>query len=308
MNYFIIGDIILDRYIFVTPVKVSEEAPVLVTRMVQEEYRLGGAANVANNLASFNVTPQLCGSISKDNDAIFSALTKDVGIKTKYVHFSNNNSACIKTRIVCDNQQIVRFDTPEGGIGPSKQILDTLLQGLRRNDVVILSDYNKGTLTNIAEIISFCNEHNIPTFVDPKSTNFKKYKGATLLKPNEREFEQVYGQALGDADLIAKIKHARADLKLQYLLVTRGKKGMVLCDNNDNIYQSKVPHVSVVDVTGAGDTVLAAISYFLTNEVELQEALNLCVDIAQIVVTKQGTSFVTSADTKGKLKDYITRK
>lgn len=287
------GDIMLDRYWFGDVNRISPEAPVPVVRVSKKEDRLGGAANVAVNAAALGVKVGLIGVVGDDEAAstIEELLTKKQ-IDAKLSH-DPSISTIIKLRVIGRQQQLVRIDFEEP---PSEIVLQTKLTAFTSEvtnaDLVILSDYAKGSLTNVRDMISVAREAGKPVLVDPKGTDFERYSGATILTPNKSELRQVIGDWRTEAELTEKAQNLRASLNLGGLLLTRSEEGMSLF-TEDAILHIPAMAREVYDVSGAGDTVIATLAVMLMQGKSLPESVMIANRAGGIVVGKLGTATVS---------------
>jgi D-beta-D-heptose 7-phosphate kinase/D-beta-D-heptose 1-phosphate adenosyltransferase len=286
----------LDEYWFGDTGRISPEAPVPVVSTRSAEQRPGGAANVALNLASLGAKTVLAGIIGADDRG--KLLTKL--IEQRGVHCELVRSAAVPTihklRVFARSQQLLRVDA-EQSLAPSAEEFGRSFAKLVKNaDAVVLSDYAKGTLSRSRELVSACRAAGVPAFIDPKGTDFERYRGAFALTPNRGEFEAVAGPCVDEADLLRKGDELRGALDLQALLVTRGEQGMTL-------FRRDVPPLTlptrareVFDVTGAGDTVIALLAAGVAAGLELADAASLANLGAGIVVGKIGAATVTRSE------------
>lgn len=290
----VIGDVMLDRYWYGSSSRISPEAPVPVVNVERYESRAGGAANVALNLASLGISSDIIGIVGKDESAeALSAILSERNITTRFIECPELPTIT-KLRVLSRHQQLLRLDFEKGyaDIDQGRMLL-ALRQALRDTKVVICSDYGKGALSSVAAMIRECRLQHVPVLIDPKGTDFTKYRGATLLTPNMSEFEAVVGKVKSDEDLVQKALTLIRSLELEALLVTRSEDGMSL------IVPGKEPlHIptyarEVYDVTGAGDTVIATLGACLASGCSLPEACAIANRAAGIVVGKLGTSTVT---------------
>ena len=288
-NVLVFGDIILDRYLSGTVDRVSPEAPVPVLRPHKEETRLGGAANVALNLSSLDCKVTLIGALGKDAAAgKVTKLLKKNKIKTALT--KSLHPTISKLRILASQQQLLRIDNEEEFSDEDWQ--SSLSQfkkhvSLDKNKVLIISDYDKGTLKNIPSLISAAKKKNKLVLVDPKGKDFGKYKGADVITPNLSEFEDVVGKIKSENNLTKKGKDLIKTLNLKSLLITRGSEGMTLLESkNGKIVRSDFPTKAqdVFDVSGAGDTVIASIAAGLASGFTLSDSIKLANIAAGIVV------------------------
>ncbi|WP_265943699.1 D-glycero-beta-D-manno-heptose-7-phosphate kinase [Dechloromonas sp. A34] len=289
----VVGDVMLDRYWFGEVNRISPEAPVPVVKVERQEERLGGAANVARNAASLGAVTALL-SVVGDDDAgrALGRLLEDGQIDAG-LHIDRDIDTIVKLRVIGRQQQLLRidFETP-----PSHEILQAKLADFERRvadaDVVILSDYGKGGLTHIAEMIRIARAAAKPVLVDPKGDEWGKYAGATVITPNRSELREVVGRWSSEEDLIAKSQKLRAELGIEALLVTRSEEGMTLFADGETHHQAAKAR-EVFDVSGAGDTVIATLAVMIAAGADWAEAIRIANVAAGIVVGKLGTAVVT---------------
>jgi D-glycero-beta-D-manno-heptose-7-phosphate kinase len=287
------GDVMLDRYWFGEVHRISPEAPVPVVHVTRSEERPGGAANVARSVAALRAQASLLSVIG--NDEAGNTLTALLGAEKVIarLHRDPTVSTTIKLRVISRQQQLLRidFETP-----PSHEILLNNLSDFRaalaEADLVILSDYGKGGLEHIAQMIASCNERQIPVLVDPKGDDYGRYRGATMITPNRAEFREVAGRWRSEEELAAKAQNLRRSLAIEALLVTRSEEGMTLY-REDSVLHEPAHAREVFDVSGAGDTVIATLGVALASGADMREALHLANRAAGIVVGKLGTAVVT---------------
>jgi rfaE bifunctional protein kinase chain/domain len=297
----VVGDAMLDRYWVGEVERISPEAPVPIVKIVHEEERAGGAANVARNAAALGAGVTLLSVVGADEpgerleallrrERVIPRLYHDKGIKTT-----------VKLRVVAGrNQQLLRvdFETP-----PGHEVLASKLRDFERMlddvDVVILSDYGKGGLTHIVKMIGLARRAGKAVLVDPKGEDYTRYRGATLITPNLSEFRQVAGAWKDERDLAERARKLRRELDAGALLVTRGAHGMTLFEDGAPLHVAAQAR-EVSDVTGAGDTVIATLGVALGCGMRLQEAVELANRAAGIKVGKFGTAVVTPEELFGK--------
>ena len=300
----VVGDVMLDRYWFGSVDRISPEAPVPVLSVSKEEARAGGAANVAHNLLALGAQCELLSVVGNDEAGreiksildqygAVSSLTIDDSLKT-----------IVKLRMVAQNQQLLRADFDQK---PSDEVLAQCLDGfatsIKNADVAILSDYGKGGLRHVAKMISIAKSAGVPVIVDPKGTDYSKYRGATLITPNMKEFEAVAGECTSEDDFVEKARALREQLDLEYLLVTRSEKGMSLfCDDGRQV-NSPATALEVYDVSGAGDTVISMMALTAVSDFSNQDKLTLANTVAGIVVGKVGTAVATIDEVIAKLNE-----
>ncbi|MDH4217038.1 MAG: D-glycero-beta-D-manno-heptose-7-phosphate kinase [Gallionella sp.] len=290
----VVGDVMLDRYWFGDVSRISPEAPVAVLKVERVEERPGGAANVARNIASLGAHCTLLSVVGADEagDCLQRLLTEQGRVEA-LLQRDSSISTIIKLRAIARHQQLLRidFETP-----PSHEVLQAKLADfharLPQADVVILSDYGKGGLTHIAEMIRAARAAGKPVLVDPKGDDYARYCGATLLTPNRSEFREVAGSWKSDAEFSAKAEKLRTELQLDALLVTRSEDGMSLYRANEMLHEAAQAR-EVFDVSGAGDTVIAALAVMLASGADMHEAMRIANRAAGIVVGKLGTAVVS---------------
>ncbi|MDB5902736.1 MAG: rfaE bifunctional protein [Betaproteobacteria bacterium] len=288
----VVGDVMLDRYWFGDVGRISPEAPVPVVKVDRVEERPGGAANVARNAVALGAAVSLLSVVGRDEagvtlrrllkrDGVTALLQTDAGLPTT-----------IKLRVIARQQQLVRvdFETP-----PSHEALASKLREfqrlLRGTDAVILSDYGKGGLTHIVNMIRMAREAGKPVLVDPKGDDYSRYRGATLITPNRSEFREVAGSWKSEGDLTRRANALMRKLKARALLVTRSEEGMTLYQPGRRLHVAAQAR-EVFDVSGAGDTVIATLGVMLARGASLEEAVRVANRAAGIVVGKFGTAVV----------------
>lgn len=292
----VVGDVMLDRYWFGEVNRISPEAPVPIVRVERREERLGGAANVARNAAALGAQVGLLGIVGQDeagdsverlllNSGISSFLNRDASIST-----------IIKLRVIGRQQQLLRVDFEDP---PTDAVLrDKLSQFnmlLPHYDVIVLSDYAKGSLVNVAAMIATAKQAGKRILVDPKGDDFSRYTGASWLTPNKSEFRHIAGSWATEAELTEKAQQLRRALKLEALLLTRSEEGMTLYTEQDVMH---VPTMAreVFDVSGAGDTVIASLAVMLGAGLGGNDAVSIANRAGGIVVGKLGTATVTQEE------------
>ncbi len=288
----VVGDVMLDRYWFGDVERISPEAPVPVARISKSDERAGGAANVARNIAALGGQARLLAVIGDDEPGrSLEKLLQNDGVATS-LHRDPEISTTVKLRVLARQQQLLRIDFENE---PSHEILAEKLDEFRallaQTDVVILSDYGKGGLRHVTEMIRVAREAGKPVLVDPKGDDYARYRGATLLTPNRSEFRQVAGRWSDEAELTAKALDLRAKLDLDALMVTRSEEGMSLFAADQVVHQPTVAR-EVFDVSGAGDTVIGTLGLMLAAGLSLPEAMDWSNRAAGIVVAKLGTAVV----------------
>lgn len=310
----VIGDSILDEYIFGKSKRISPEAPVPIVHETCSELRLGGSSNVANNLHSLKNKIDYISVIGDDENGLkFKSLMSDISISIKSIFIDKNKCTTVKTRIISGNQQIVRVDK-ENSMNISKEIENKIIKYFNENiknySVVIFSDYAKGLLTDklTKELLGICNKNKIISIVDPKSSSFNKYKGATIITPNKKEASLALGVSLDSEE---EINNALRTLNDNFLIknpiITLSGNGIAaLIDNKIVRFSSDIKEV--FDVTGAGDTVVAVIAHYLNKKGNIKTSIYKGNLAGGIVVGKRGTSVITLneiEDNKENLKKII---
>ena len=289
----VVGDVMLDRYWFGDVSRISPEAPVPVVRIERREERLGGAANVARNAAALGAHTGLLGVAGADEAGDeMERLLQEAGIHS-YLKRDEAISTIIKLRVIGRQQQMVRIDFEDA---PTENVLrDKLTQFkalLPDYDVIILSDYSKGALVNVAEMIALARAAGKIVLVDPKGDDFTPYRGASILTPNRSELQRVVGGWKSEEQLLEKAQSLREELGLDALLLTRSEEGMSLFTANEVLHVHADAR-EVFDVSGAGDTVIATLATMLGTGAPLDEALVTANRAGGIVVGKLGTATVT---------------
>jgi rfaE bifunctional protein kinase chain/domain len=284
----------LDRYWFGDVHRISPEAPVPVLKVSRVEERPGGAANVARNIASLGAHCTLLSVVGADEagDCLQRLLTEQGGVDA-LLHRDEGFSTIVKLRAIARQQQLLRIDFETQ---PSHEVLKAKLEEFKVKlpdcDVVILSDYGKGGLAHIAEMIKAARTVGKPVLVDPKGNDYARYHGATLLTPNRSEFHDVAGSCSSEVELNTKAEKLRTELQLEALLVTRSEEGMSLFRANSVLHEPTQAR-EVFDVSGAGDTVIATLAVMLASGAELGDAVRIANRAAGIVVGKLGTAVVS---------------
>ncbi len=292
----VVGDVMLDRYWFGDTHRISPEAPVPVVQVGKVDERLGGAANVARNVAALGGHATILGVIGDDEPGQrVTQLLKASGVDSQ-LELDSKVPTIVKLRVIARQQQLIRLDFEEP---PSDKTLARKLERFEKSladaDVVILSDYGKGALDQVSLMIEQARAQNKVILVDPKGEDYEKYRGATVLTPNRSELRQVVGRWSSEEDLTKKAQDLRRSLNLQALLLTRSEEGMSLFTDAGVSYV-KAQAREVFDVSGAGDTVIATLAVALAAKWPLEKAMALANRAGGIVVGKLGTATVTSEE------------
>ena len=288
----VVGDVMLDRYWFGNVERISPEAPVPVVLVSSKDERLGGAANVAINGSSLGSQLCLMGVVGNDEPGqTVENLLKSSGVRSTLLR-DPNFPTTVKLRVIARQQQLVRIDFEEK---PSSEQLFTKMerfeQECTQHDVIVFSDYGKGSLEHVAVMIERCNSLGKTTLVDPKGDDYSKYKGASILTPNRAEFKQAMGSWKTEEQLHEKAWNMRENLNLSALLLTRSEEGMTLFDA-EGVFHVKAQAREVFDVSGAGDTVIATLACSLAAGLSMRQSVELANWAGGIVVGKLGTAVI----------------
>lgn len=297
----VVGDVMLDRYWFGEVERISPEAPVPVVRVARREDRLGGAANVARNVAALGGHVTLVGVLGEDEagDSV-RRLSAEAGIQAELVADPSLHTT-LKMRVLGRQQQLLRVDFEQHPAQPALDNVDAAFaRHLANHDIVVLSDYAKGVLTRVESLIALARNAGVPVLVDPKGHDYTRYRGATLVTPNRSEMQEAVGRWSSEAELTDRAQRLRADLDLEALLVTRSEQGMTLFTDAGRDHIDAQAH-EVFDVSGAGDTVLATLAVSRAIDLPWVDAMGWANKAGGIAVGKLGTSIVTAAELAGEL-------
>ena len=288
----VVGDVMLDRYWFGSADRISPEAPVPVVRVDKTEYRLGGAGNVALNIAKQGVQVQLLSVRGDDQEG------RELEVQLKRNHIESHLlidkqlSTTIKTRVIAQHQQLVRIDFEST---PTNEILNQTLKRyvdlVMGADAIVFSDYGKGGLQHIAQMIIEAKNADKCVLVDPKGIDFDKYDGASYITPNTAELRNVVGPWQSEEELTQKVNTLREDLDLKGLLLTRSEEGMSLFREGHSL-NFPTSAQEIYDVSGAGDTVIGILAAMLASGCDIEQSVGLANRAAGIVVGKLGTATV----------------
>ncbi|MBS1172213.1 MAG: D-heptose-7-phosphate 1-kinase [Proteobacteria bacterium] len=286
----VVGDVMLDRYWFGEVSRISPEAPVPVVKVERSEDRLGGAANVARNVVALGARVALLSVVGTDEAGqALQRLLSEEGIESS-LHQDADLSTTIKLRVIGRQQQLLRIDFENW---PAHEVLRAKLMEFSDRlpdcDVVILSDYGKGGLTHITEMIRLARAAGKRVLVDPKGEDFSRYAGATMITPNRAELREVIGKWSSEDDLARRARQLREELGLEALLLTRSEEGMTLF-RAEGVTHEAAQAREVYDVSGAGDTVIATMAVMLASGADPATAMRLANRAAGIVVGKLGTA------------------
>ena len=297
----VVGDVMLDRYWFGDVSRISPEAPVPVVKVERLEERPGGAANVARNAAALGAQTALISVVGEDDAGrALQRLLQEGGIAA-HLQVDAEIDTTVKLRVIGRQQQLLRIDFETT---PSHEVLRAKLAEFERQlahcDIVVLSDYGKGGLTHIGEMIRLARAAAKPVLVDPKGDDWGKYAGATVMTPNRAELAGVVGRWHSETDMLQKAGKLRGELGLDALLVTRSEEGMSLLTDGHTYHQAALAR-EVYDVSGAGDTVIATLAVMLAAGADWAEAIRVANVAAGIVVGKLGTAVVSRDEIAGAL-------
>jgi rfaE bifunctional protein kinase chain/domain len=295
----VVGDVMLDRYWFGDVSRISPEAPVPVVRIEKREARLGGAANVARNAAALGAHAGLLGIVGADEAGTQVEQLLEGGGIHSYLKRDEAISTIIKLRVIGRQQQMLRIDFEEP---PSDTVLRNKLMQFKTllpdYSVIILSDYAKGSLVNVADMIASARAEGKVVMVDPKGDDFARYAGATVLTPNKGELKRIVGSWSSEEQLTTKAQNLRTELRLDALLLTRSEEGMTLFTADDK-FHIPADAREVFDVSGAGDTVIATMAAMLGAGASWNEAVQTANRAGGRVVGKLGTATVTREELFG---------
>ena len=296
-NILVVGDIMLDKYSHGSVSRVSPEAPVPIVDIKKTIYKPGGASNVAQNLSALGMNVTLLGITGDDAElkelikvlrhtSIKFDPVKDLSIRTT-----------LKSRIIGNDQQLLRLDHEDRNkSNMHSQLYKKIIKYAKNSDLIIMSDYDKGSVKPIAsDIISFANKNSIKVIIDPKGTDYSTYENAYMVKPNELEFSMIAGKIKNKKDMIAKGKKLKKDLQLDALLLTLGKNGMVLF-SKDSVLTFPTSQKDVYDVTGAGDTVISVLAAALASNKTLKKSCELANIAAGLSIQHLGTVSISKSD------------
>ena len=302
-NILVVGDIMLDKYSHGTVSRVSPEAPVPIVDIKKIIFKPGGASNVAQNLSALGMNVTLLGITGDDyelkelikvlrlTDIKFDPV-KDLSIRTT-----------LKSRIIGNDQQLMRLDHEDRDKSNMHgELLKRAIKYAKNSDLIVLSDYDKGSVKSVAaDIISFANKNNIKVIIDPKGSDYSMYKNAYMVKPNELEFSMIMGKIKNKKDMIAKGKKLKKDLQLDTLLLTLGKNGMALF-SKDSLLTFATSRKDVYDVTGAGDTVISVLAASLASNKTLKKSCELANIAAGLSIQQLGTVSISKSDINNAIK------
>ena len=310
----IIGDLMLDRYLWGSAIRISPEAPVPVVDIDQESNRLGGSANVANNIITLGGIAYPIGLIGNDHNGniILELMNSDKFI-TDGIIKDPNLPTTVKTRVIANNQHVVRIDRENKHTISEKsyQLLFNFIEAnIKSFDAIIFEDYNKGVITKelIKNVINLAKKHSIPVTVDPKFDNFFEFVNVDVFKPNRKEAEEAIGQKIkSDEDLFKVMQSIQRKINCANLLLTRGEKGMALMEKNGEITLISTRARNIVDVSGAGDTVISTLTMALVSGATPKEAAVISNFAAGIVCEEVGVVPIRKDILINKIQEELTK-
>jgi D-beta-D-heptose 7-phosphate kinase/D-beta-D-heptose 1-phosphate adenosyltransferase len=305
----VVGDVMLDRYCWGTVSRISPEAPVPIVLLDRETARPGGAANVAANVAALGGKASVIGVVGGDKDAeVLRSSIRDAGVDESGLTTSSSRRTIVKTRILAHGQQIVRLDSEESSAASLPEegsLVDSINDRLSSVDVVIISDYGKGSLSfaGLTKIINACKKAGKPVLADPKGKYFDKYAGATILTPNRREAADACKLEESDPHLVSKAgRQLLLEHEFDSVLITESENGMTLFPQGEESVHFGTTAQEVFDVTGAGDTVIASLGIGLAARLPLVEAVRIANIAAGISVKHIGTAAVSFQELESALQ------
>ena len=291
----VVGDLMVDRYYWGRVFRVSPEAPVPVVEVESESVRLGGAANVANNIQALGGIPLLVGLVGDDHPgAMLTEVLREKNLDTAGIVVDGGRPTTIKTRVIAHGQHVVRIDHESKADCPDHlavRIIDAVKYNIRMLQGIIIEDYNKGVVTRevIHELVAIAKKYRVPITADPKFNNFLEFRDVTVFKPNRREVEEILGGRLNDIDRVeAAGRKLLAQLGAGNILLTRGEEGMSLFEADGTVTHIGTTATNVQDVSGAGDTVISTLTMALVGGASVREAALLANYAAGIVVSEVG--------------------
>lgn len=294
----IIGDLMLDHYVWGSVERISPEAPVQILKITRENNRLGGASNVALNLIALGAKAHICGIVGDDMDGKnIISLLDSAGVNRDLLCVKSDFQSIKKTRFIASNQQVLRVDRESVEKSLDSATLGKIAESIKQFSAIILSDYGKGALSVdfTKQIIALANDKKIPILCDPKGDDYSKYANATLLTPNKKEAQIATNIRIDSEDsLLSALKKMKNDYNLTYALITLSEDGMAIFDSK----LTQIPTLAkeVYDVTGAGDTVISALAFGLCNGMDIYESAKFANAAAAVVVGKIGSAQATRAE------------
>ena len=293
----IVGDVILDEYLLGNVERISPEAPVPILNVLDTEERLGGAANVAFNCKSLGCNVEIVSITGNDIEGQ-NLINKLSHKKIKcFIEKNNQFKTVKKTRLISRSQQILRIDDEKIPPQSTKKMVKTFIERIKYSDIIIFSDYNKGTLTELPYLIEQAKKLNKKCLVDPKGNDPFKFRGAYLLTPNLKEMDRLIGHYRNETEFKLKVFKMMEENDIQNIALTQGKDGLTLFQyNEENEIRFQGNTSEVFDVTGAGDTVISVLSVLLSINYPLIDACEIANKAGGIIVQKFGTTSITFED------------
>ena len=296
VHVLVVGDVMLDRYWHADANRISPEAPVPVASITDTHDRAGGAANVAQNISALGSRVTLLGAVGNDQEGeALQAILEKQNIHTEFVSTTSIRTTS-KIRIVSRNQQLIRLDFDDKAHSCSAEVDKAFLANVKDCSIVILSDYGKGVLSDVQAIIRVAVDNNKKVIVDPKGSDFSKYKNASVITPNYSEFCAVVGECHSEQDICQKAQDLCVENNFEALLITRSEKGMTLVMQDGTVTNFPAQMREVYDVTGAGDTVISAFAMSLAADNDFNQAARVANIAASIVVGKFGAATVSAEE------------
>lgn len=296
LKILVVGDVMLDRYWFGVVDRISPEAPVPIVKVTRKEDRLGGAANVARNCIALGAQASLIGLVGADEGGeSIQKLCNDEKVDA-YLCVDTQSPTILKLRVLGGQQQLLRVDFEQKPSAEALQKMEKYFRALvGQHHIVVLSDYAKGALSAVENLIGIAKEQGVPVLVDPKGDQYQRYKGAASITPNRVEMEQAVGKWSSEAELGEHAQQLRQSLDLDALLITRSEQGMTIYTKEGRAHAAAQAQ-EVFDVSGAGDTVLATLAVTRAAGLSWVEAMHWANKAGSIVVGKLGTSTVTAEE------------
>jgi D-beta-D-heptose 7-phosphate kinase/D-beta-D-heptose 1-phosphate adenosyltransferase len=311
----VVGDTMVDKFIWGKVIRISPEAPVPVVEVTKETEVLGGAANVANNITALGGKAFIVSAIGDDipGKTLIEMFSKK-NINYDYLVYSSHRPTIIKTRIIAASQQVVRVDKEMKGVferSSELKIMKNIEESIPKVNAAIISDYGKGVVSPavLKKTIALAKKYKIPVTVDPKICHFKKYKKITTMTPNEKEAMEGMGlkNIKTDEDIAILGNKILKTLDSNSVLITRGEKGMTLIESNNKITNIPTRAKEVYDVTGAGDTVISTMTLALAAKADFLSAAEIANFAAGIVVGKLGTATTNTQELEEVVKDFYNK-
>jgi D-beta-D-heptose 7-phosphate kinase / D-beta-D-heptose 1-phosphate adenosyltransferase len=308
----VVGDLMIDHYLWGSCHRISPEAPVQIIDIQKETTTLGGAGNVINNLLTFGARVDVCSVIGQDEAGQeLSQMLEQAGAGIGLLYMQAGRRTSKKSRIIAANQQVVRYDKEtKDGIDKESEILilEKIEKVITHYELILFSDYGKGVLTPTLSqaIIRLANQHAVKVLIDPKGSDYTKYNGAYLLTPNKKEASIATKIDIKDNYALENAGFAlKKQCNLTYSIITLSEEGIALFDDSQ-MYKIPTKAKAVYDVTGAGDTVLASLGFAIANHINLQDACNFANYAAAVVISKVGSATATLSEIEEYISSYIT--